>query len=168
MAAELGTNCNLGKTMASVCPAWRCPHHDVFPGSRPLSVVLDDIRLWALDDLMLGPVVVISAWQSTISTYRSNSFERDTWQCESGCGKASDQALDGSIAYVYGADGHLSDPTAMSSWGCLFKQKGRPWAPFLGTLTYFSSLRVELLLSIHSCLIDSSFGEIEEHPSALL
>ena len=27
VAAELGTNCNLGKTMASVCPAWRCPHH---------------------------------------------------------------------------------------------------------------------------------------------
>jgi len=26
VAAELGTNCNLGKTMASVCPAWRCPH----------------------------------------------------------------------------------------------------------------------------------------------
>ena len=28
VAAELGTNCNLGKTMASVCPAWRCPHQE--------------------------------------------------------------------------------------------------------------------------------------------
>jgi hypothetical protein len=27
VAAELGTNCNLEKTIASVCPAWRCPHH---------------------------------------------------------------------------------------------------------------------------------------------
>jgi hypothetical protein len=27
VAVELGTNCNLGKTMASVCPTWRCPHH---------------------------------------------------------------------------------------------------------------------------------------------
>jgi hypothetical protein len=26
VAVELGTNCNLGKTIASVCPAWRCPH----------------------------------------------------------------------------------------------------------------------------------------------
>jgi hypothetical protein len=30
VAAELGTNCNLGKTMVSVCPAWRCPHHPPF------------------------------------------------------------------------------------------------------------------------------------------
>ena len=33
VAAELETNCNLGKTMASVCPAWRCPHQvglDIF------------------------------------------------------------------------------------------------------------------------------------------
>jgi hypothetical protein len=29
VAAELGTNCNLGKTIASVCPAWRCPHQDM-------------------------------------------------------------------------------------------------------------------------------------------
>jgi hypothetical protein len=27
VAAELGMNCNLGKTIMSVCPAWRCPHH---------------------------------------------------------------------------------------------------------------------------------------------
>jgi hypothetical protein len=27
VAAQLGTNCNLEKTIASVCPAWRCPHH---------------------------------------------------------------------------------------------------------------------------------------------
>jgi hypothetical protein len=26
VVAELGMNCNLEKTMASVCPAWRCPH----------------------------------------------------------------------------------------------------------------------------------------------
>ena len=26
VAAELGTNCNLGKTMELMCPAWRCPH----------------------------------------------------------------------------------------------------------------------------------------------
>jgi hypothetical protein len=26
VAAELGTKCNLGKTIASVCLAWRCPH----------------------------------------------------------------------------------------------------------------------------------------------
>jgi hypothetical protein len=29
VTAELGTNCNLGKTITSVCPAWRCPHHDI-------------------------------------------------------------------------------------------------------------------------------------------
>jgi hypothetical protein len=28
VAAELGTNCNLEKTIASVCPTWRCPHQD--------------------------------------------------------------------------------------------------------------------------------------------
>jgi hypothetical protein len=27
VAAELGTNYNLGKTITSVCPAWQCPHH---------------------------------------------------------------------------------------------------------------------------------------------
>jgi hypothetical protein len=26
VVAELGTNCNLEKTIALVCPAWRCPH----------------------------------------------------------------------------------------------------------------------------------------------
>jgi hypothetical protein len=59
-------------------------------------------------------------------------------------------------------------PTVTGFWGCLFKWKGQPWVPFLSTLTYFSSLRAELLLSIHSYLIDSSFDEIGEHPSALL
>jgi hypothetical protein len=27
VVAELGTNCDLGKTITSVCQAWRCPHH---------------------------------------------------------------------------------------------------------------------------------------------
>jgi hypothetical protein len=27
--AELGMNCNLGKTIASVCLACRCPHHPI-------------------------------------------------------------------------------------------------------------------------------------------
>jgi hypothetical protein len=31
VAAELGTNCNLGKTITSVCLAWRCPHHMLCP-----------------------------------------------------------------------------------------------------------------------------------------
>jgi hypothetical protein len=30
VTAKLGTNCNLEKTMASVCPAWRCPHHELY------------------------------------------------------------------------------------------------------------------------------------------
>jgi hypothetical protein len=30
VAAELGTNSNLGKTIMSVCPAWRCPHQLIF------------------------------------------------------------------------------------------------------------------------------------------
>jgi hypothetical protein len=30
VVAELGTNCNLGKTITSVCPAWRCPHHAIY------------------------------------------------------------------------------------------------------------------------------------------
>jgi hypothetical protein len=28
VTAELGTNYNLGKTITSVCPVWRCPHHN--------------------------------------------------------------------------------------------------------------------------------------------
>jgi hypothetical protein len=44
VVAELETNCNLGKTITSVCPAWRCPHQleHLISHEAPRSAILSD------------------------------------------------------------------------------------------------------------------------------
>jgi hypothetical protein len=54
VAAELGTNCNLGKTMASVCPAWRCPHHPPFSNWSHPRLHLGDVLISACCSLCGG------------------------------------------------------------------------------------------------------------------
>ena len=66
MAAELGTNCNLGKTMASVCLAWRCPHQEAEAGlARAAKVEAETKTHLACDAKVEAETQALLAWEAT-------------------------------------------------------------------------------------------------------
>ena len=101
----------------------------------------------------------INAWQWTVGGNGRFDLNEVTWQHVVGCDWRRTPVFDGATPHICGFDGHLSGLTVTSSWGVYLSERaslGRS----LSNLTYFSSLRAELVLSIHSYLIDSSVSEI--------
>ena len=55
VAAELGTSCNLGKTMVTACTAWRCPHQSFIVLCYVMDVnryVISTVKILSLNGLL--------------------------------------------------------------------------------------------------------------------